>query len=302
MLKYGVPSFLQPALLIAAVLLVPACSSTNAPAPVVTRTTPGAPTATRPAQPPAPVARSTPAPSQAPSGTAPGTDAAPWPGVPNEAGVQTAPIRQAGVESRPLGSAGASARNKTGPRGTKLPYSEQNIEQLRLAELGTSAAPTPSAAVGSQAPSAPVAPASPSVPPQPATAPSQPPAASEKAVEFAWPASGKVTQGFSEPRSLGLSLDGKTGDPVNAAADGKVIFSGPGPRGYGNLVIVKHDGDYVSVYAHNKALLVKEGQPVKKGQRIAELGDSGTDRPKLHFEIRKQGKPVDPAKLLPKRG
>jgi lipoprotein NlpD len=111
-----------------------------------------------------------------------------------------------------------------------------------------------------------------------------------------------VLQGFSEPRSLGLLIDGRSGDPVNAAADGKVIFSGPGPRGYGNLVIVKHDNDLVSVYAHNRTLLVKEGQAVKRGQRIAEIGDSGTDRPKLHFEIRRQGKPIDPSKLLPKRG
>ena len=80
-----------------------------------------------------------------------------------------------------------------------------------------------------------------------------------------------------------------------------MIFSAPGPRGYGNLVIVKHDADTVSVYAHNRSLLVKEGASVRRGQRIAELGDSGTDRPQLHFEIRKQGKPVDPQKLLPRR-
>jgi lipoprotein NlpD len=88
---------------------------------------------------------------------------------------------------------------------------------------------------------------------------------------------------------------------VVAAADGRVIFSGNGPRGYGNLVIVKHANELLSVYAHNRTLAVKEGQSVKRGQKIAELGDSGTTSPRLHFEIRQQGKPVDPARFLPKR-
>lgn len=122
-----------------------------------------------------------------------------------------------------------------------------------------------------------------------------------EAGDFAWPAKGKVVRGFSEPRQMGVLISGNAGDPVSAAADGKVIFSGTGPRGYGNLLIVKHDADTLSVYAHNRALLVKEGQSVKRGQKIAELGDSGTDKPQLHFEIRKSGKPVDPQKLLPAR-
>jgi lipoprotein NlpD len=100
---------------------------------------------------------------------------------------------------------------------------------------------------------------------------------------------------------MGISIAGSPGDPILAAADGRVIFSGPGPRGYGNLVIVKHDAETLSVYAHNRALVVKEGENVRRGQKIAELGDSGADRPKLHFEIRKSGKPVDPQKLLPPR-
>ena len=100
---------------------------------------------------------------------------------------------------------------------------------------------------------------------------------------------------------MGISIAGSAGDPVNAAADGKVIFSGPGPRGYGNLLIVKHDGDTLTVYAHNRALLVKDGQSVKRGQKIAEVGDTGTDRTKLHFEVRKSGRPIDPQKLLPPR-
>jgi lipoprotein NlpD len=108
-------------------------------------------------------------------------------------------------------------------------------------------------------------------------------------------------QGFAEPRSMGITIAGKPGDPIVAAADGRVIFSGPGPRGYGNLVILKHANETLSVYGHNRTLLVKEGQNVKRGQRIAELGSSGADSPQLRFEIRKDGKPVDPRKYLPAR-
>ena len=107
--------------------------------------------------------------------------------------------------------------------------------------------------------------------------------------------------GFDEAKNKGLDLAGKAGDPVLAAADGKVVYSGSGLRGYGNLVILKHNNTYLTAYAHNQTLLVKEDQTVTKGQRIAEMGNSDADRVKLHFEIRKQGKPVDPAKLLPAR-
>ncbi len=119
--------------------------------------------------------------------------------------------------------------------------------------------------------------------------------------DFIWPATGQVLQGFAEPRNMGITIAGKPGDPIVAAADGRVIFSGPGPRGYGNLVILKHPNETLSVYGHNRTLLVKEGQNVKRGQRIAELGSSGADSPQLRFEIRKDGKPVDPRKYLPPR-
>jgi len=119
--------------------------------------------------------------------------------------------------------------------------------------------------------------------------------------EWVWPSPGKVTQSFAESGNKGVVFGGKVGDPVVAAADGRVIFSGNGPRGYGNLVIVKHANELLSVYAHNRTLAVKEGQAVKRGQKIAELGDSGTSSPRLHFEIRQQGKPVDPTRFLPKR-
>ncbi|HEY0877233.1 MAG TPA: peptidoglycan DD-metalloendopeptidase family protein, partial [Zeimonas sp.] len=123
----------------------------------------------------------------------------------------------------------------------------------------------------------------------------------DDAGEWIWPAAGQVVQDFAQPRSMGIAIAGRPGDPIVAVNDGRVIFSGAGPRSYGNLVIVKHADDTLSVYAHNRALLVKEGQSVKRGQRIAELGSSGTDSPRLHFEIRKDGRPIDPRKVLPAR-
>ena len=110
---------------------------------------------------------------------------------------------------------------------------------------------------------------------------------------------GKVLAGFSEPNNKGLDIAGKPGDPVLAAASGRVMYTGTGIRGYGKLIVIKHDNNFNSVYAHNREILVKEGQNVTRGQRIAELGDTDADTPKLHFEIRKSGKPVDPAKYLP---
>lgn len=124
---------------------------------------------------------------------------------------------------------------------------------------------------------------------------------SDELVSWAWPASGQMVTGFDEGRNKGLSIAGKPGDPVLAAADGRVVYAGSGLRGYGNLVILKHNNTYLTAYAHNQTLLVKEDQNVKKGQKIAEMGSSDADRVKLHFEIRKQGKPIDPAKLLPPR-
>ena len=125
--------------------------------------------------------------------------------------------------------------------------------------------------------------------------------AGDESLIFAWPHPGQVLTGFDETKNKGLDFAGKAGDPVLAAADGKVVYAGSGLRGYGNLVILKHNNTYLTAYAHNQSLLVKEDQTVQKGQRIAEMGNSDADRVKLHFEIRKQGKPVDPAKLLPSR-
>ena len=120
-------------------------------------------------------------------------------------------------------------------------------------------------------------------------------------VIWMWPASGKLAGQFVDGGSKGLDILGKKGDPVLAASDGKVVYSGSGLRGYGQLLIVKHNNTYLTAYAHNSKVLVKEGQTVNRGQKIAEMGDSETDQVKLHFEVRRQGKPVDPMKHLPPR-
>ncbi len=152
--------------------------------------------------------------------------------------------------------------NKTGPNGDKRPYSE--------AAAGEMKSDTGGAATG------------------------------EEAVSWMWPAEGRLVSGFDDNKK-GIDIAGKSGQPVLAAGSGKVMYAGSGIRGYGNLVIVKHTSTLLSAYAHNKTITVKEGQTVTKGQKIAEMGDSDTDSVKLHFEIRQQGKPVDPAKFLPAR-
>ena len=120
-------------------------------------------------------------------------------------------------------------------------------------------------------------------------------------INWMWPANGPVATSFDENRSKGLAITGKPGDPVFAAADGRVVYAGSGLRGYGNLVILKHNNTYLTAYAHNQTLLVKEDQAVRRGQKIAEMGATDAERVQLHFEIRKLGKPIDPAKLLPPR-
>jgi len=120
-------------------------------------------------------------------------------------------------------------------------------------------------------------------------------------INWAWPATTPVSTPFDDARSKGLVFRGKPGDPVYAAADGRVVYAGSGLRGYGNLVILKHNTTYLTAYAHNQTLLVKDDQQVKRGQKIAEMGSTDADGVQLHFEIRKQGKPIDPARLLPAR-
>lgn len=124
-------------------------------------------------------------------------------------------------------------------------------------------------------------------------------AGADDQIAWIWPVNGPVLAGFDEAKNKGLDLGGNAGDPVLAAADGRVVYAGAGLRGYGNLIILKHNNTYLTAYAHNQTLLVKEDQTVRKGQKIAEMGSSDADRVKLHFEVRRQGKPVDPAKYLP---
>ena len=142
---------------------------------------------------------------------------------------------------------------------------------------------------------------------KPAVAPASAPAAAvgipsaDDDIAWIWPTTGAVLSGFDEVKNKGLDIGGVPGTPVVAAADGRVVYVGAGLRGYGNLIILKHNSTYLTAYAHNQTLLVKEDQSVRKGQKIAEMGSSDTDRVKLHFEVRRQGKPVDPSKYLPAR-
>lgn len=175
------------------------------------------------------------------------------------------------------------------PPGEPTGVSTKPVASAKLESRPLDSKPAAAAGAASAAASA--------APPASAVAP----AASEDDLPWGWPAAGSVLAGFDEQRNKGLAIGGKAGDPVLAAADGRVVYAGSGLRGYGNLVIIKHNATYLTAYAHNQALLVKEDQAVRKGQKIAEMGSSDSDQVKLHFEVRKQGKPIDPAKLLPSR-
>ena len=159
--------------------------------------------------------------------------------------------------------------------------------------------PVAAAGAASTPPTPPTA--TPAPTPVPLATPASPSREGDDDINWAWPANGAVVTGFDEGRSKGLAIAGRAGDPVLASADGRVVYAGSGLRGYGNLVILKHNNTYLTAYAHNQALMVKEDQVVRRGQKIAEMGSSDADRVQLHFEIRRQGKPVDPVKLLPSR-
>lgn len=214
----------------------------------------------------------------------------PPPGTPGTAGAG-----DSGVVVRPItppggtasGAASPPAGTITEPRGDKRPYSDEALAQAQGQGQGQVAAK----------------PAAASPAPKPADKPGEiKPATESDDVAWGWPAGGRVIGTFSDGgANKGLDIAAKVGDPVLAAGPGKVVYSGQGLRGYGRLVIIKHNNTYLSAYAHNSNLLVKEGQLVTKGQKIAEAGNSDSDVPKLHFEIRRQGKPVDPVKFLPER-
>ncbi|MCH8618839.1 peptidoglycan DD-metalloendopeptidase family protein [Undibacterium sp. TS12] len=188
----------------------------------------------------------------------------------------------AAVEVKPLPS--NQVINKNSPRGDKRAYSETNLAELQKTDTVVAAvAPTVKNDVAAPIKATETAPAESDV------------------VDWMWPADGKVLATFDDVKNKGFDISGKMGQDVLAAGAGRVMYAGSGIRGYGNLVIIKHTSSLLSAYAHNKAILVKEGQAISRGQKIAEMGNSDSDIVKLHFEIRVQGKPVDPAKYLPGR-
>jgi lipoprotein NlpD len=262
--------------------------------------------------------------------------AAPGEGAPvGAAGVTTMPLRTVPTvvsgDARPPASPSAepftvpgprNAENyKTQPKALKEPYSEQALREMqRMAAAAPPAVAPPTTVVSppvvatpapaSSAPAIP-APAASAAPVLAAPATSVPGARTEpkstanadendEKLDWVWPAKGKLVTGFSDTANLkGIDIAGTAGAPVVASATGKVVYAGTGLRGYGKLVIVKHNGTYLTAYAHNRDIIVKEGQPVTRGQKIAEMGSTDADQVKLHFEIRRHGKPVDPIKYLP---
>ena len=237
----------------------------------------------------------------------------PAPGAPAVAGSATIPSGA----TAPPGSAAAAASSapavqggvETEPKAIKLPYSDRAVREL---ERAASSVPAPDQAPAAAPADTTVATAAPSlgasVPQASTAAPSvgtgapQASAAAgpDEQLGWVWPAKGKVIAQFSDSANFkGIDIAGTMGEPVYASAAGKVVYAGSGLRGYGKLIIIKHNATYLSAYAHNSALLVKEGQQVARGQEIAQMGNSDADKVMLHFEIRRYGKPMDPEKFLP---
>jgi lipoprotein NlpD len=171
----------------------------------------------------------------------------------------------------------------------KLPYSEQALADIEKIQ-STPHITQPAAAPGAeQKPE-----------PKPDSTAGNASDDDESELEWGMPTSGKIIGEYSESANQkGVEIAGTRGQAVVASAAGKVVYSGSGLRGYGKLVIIKHNKTFLSAYAHNDQILVKEGQSVSKGQKIAEMGSTDADQVKLHFEVRKFGKPVDPSKYLP---
>ena len=191
-----------------------------------------------------------------------------------------------------LGSGlGGSGLVKTGPLAEGFAYSTAKLREMRAAWKARG---------GQQARANPNPEVARATPPAEKPAETSGPEEIRRAfgIEWSWPARGDLLGGFTES-SRGWDIGGDAGDAIYAAADGKVIYAGSGIKGFGRLVIVKHDNDYLSAYAHNRRILKEEGARVRRGEVIAEMGDSGAERTKLHFEIRKAGKPTDPAAFLP---
>ena len=205
------------------------------------------------------------------------------------AGVQTSPVTM--PETRP---AAPNVPKKTAPRGDKRPYTDAALAELRKDDAAKGADKNDKADVKADKPE--VVAGAPAIIPGAIVR-----ADDDEKLSWMWPSDGKIVATFDEGKNKGIDIAGKPGQQVMAAGAGKVMYAGSGIRGYGNLVIVKHNNSLLSAYAHNRTIVVKEGQNVNKGQMIAEMGDSDSDTVKLHFEIRQQGKPVDPSRFLPSR-
>lgn len=203
-------------------------------------------------------------------------------------GVEIQPLE---IEARPQAQALKEAPLLREPQAVLLPYSEANWA-LANAPPAPRSAPVPPPIVVQPAPVVP-----PVVAPAPNPAVVTPAPATVEA--WIWPANGALKGRFGEGGGKGIDIAGERNTPVVAAAPGRVVYSGAGLRGYGRLVIIKHPGEYLSAYAHNQDILVKESDTVNAGQKIALMGDSDADRVKLHFEIRQYGRPLDPLKYLP---
>jgi lipoprotein NlpD len=220
---------------------------------------------------------------------------------PTATGVTTAPLRvpppvvAEGKSAPPPVVARAGDNVKSAPKALKEPYSEQAVRELTAAGATVATATPPSA----PSDGIPVAPSRPDAKGEAA----RPPLGNngdDDRLDWAWPAKGKLVGAFSETANLkGIDIAGTAGEPVLASAPGRIVYAGTGLRGYGKLIIIKHNNIYLSAYAHNREILVKEGQQVAKGQKIAEMGNTDADQVKLHFEIRRLGKPMDPVRYLP---
>ncbi len=232
------------------------------------------------------------------------------PAVATSSEATTAPVVSDVVQSRPFGTEPVPDKRPLGtstetlkrePKAGKEPYSDQALAQAQNQGKAKPVEPlTPVVRAEASPDAKPEARPEAKLEAKPEARPAEA-AASGDEIAWIWPANGKTLVNFSEGGSKGVDIAGKTGDPVIAAGDGKVVYSGTGLRGYGKLVIIKHNNTYLSAYAHNQNILVKEGQSVSKGQKIAEMGNTDADQVKLHFEVRRQGKPVDPLKYLPPR-
>ena len=193
------------------------------------------------------------------------------------------------VVIKPIVASSPVVTRKDQPKIIKLPYSEQAVIQIEkmMQDGGSAIAKEP-------VPASRIVASTLSIKPE-----QEIDSGSDDSLEWGMPTKGKIIAEYSESANRkGVDIIGNKGQTVVASAAGKVVYSGSGLRGYGKLVIIKHNKTYLSAYAHNELILVKEGQSVTKGQKIAEMGDTDADQVKLHFEIRKFGKPVDPAKFL----